>query len=225
MANFCKKSQILRGGAQQKKSRQSGRSMIEMLGVLAIIGVLSIGSISAYSRAMLRYRLNRQYEQLHMIMTAIEKIGNTFMSLPQTTSLTKTFVNLNEVPSEMVVDGSNYLKDIFGLNWYIYYIYDTSSNLKDISLTSYSGQLFPKNKNTLEICHNVVKLAQAHHDTVLYISAGSGWGAGDEHVGVTFYGDRSCLSWRKCLRDMTLDDINELCNKHSKSDAEFKITW
>ncbi len=31
-----------------KKTDQSGRSMVEMLGVLAIIGVLSVGGISGY---------------------------------------------------------------------------------------------------------------------------------------------------------------------------------
>ena len=41
-----------------KKTNESGRSMVEMLGVLAIIGVLSIGGIAGYSMAMNRYRAN-----------------------------------------------------------------------------------------------------------------------------------------------------------------------
>lgn len=39
---------------------QSGRSMVEMLGVLVIIGVLSVGAIAGYSKAMMKYKLNRQ---------------------------------------------------------------------------------------------------------------------------------------------------------------------
>lgn len=35
-----------------KKTAESGRSMVEMLGALAIMGVLSIGGISGYKRAM-----------------------------------------------------------------------------------------------------------------------------------------------------------------------------
>ena len=42
-----------------KKNAQSGRSMIEMLGVLAIIGVLSVGGIAGYSKAMMKYRINK----------------------------------------------------------------------------------------------------------------------------------------------------------------------
>ena len=41
---------------QQKKYKQSGRSMIEMLGVLAIVGVLSAGGIAGYSMAMQSYK-------------------------------------------------------------------------------------------------------------------------------------------------------------------------
>ena len=36
----------------KKKVKESGRSMVEMLGVLAIIGVLSIGGIAGYRTAM-----------------------------------------------------------------------------------------------------------------------------------------------------------------------------
>ena len=49
------------------KSVQSGRSMIEMLGVLAIIGVLSVGGIAGYSKAMMKYRINKTIEQITLI--------------------------------------------------------------------------------------------------------------------------------------------------------------
>ena len=43
---------------KMKKTNETGRSMVEMLGVLAIIGVLSIGGIAGYTLAMNRYRAN-----------------------------------------------------------------------------------------------------------------------------------------------------------------------
>jgi len=49
------------------KNKQSGRSMIEMLGVLAIIGVLSVGGIAGYSKAMQKYRINKTIEQITLI--------------------------------------------------------------------------------------------------------------------------------------------------------------
>ncbi len=38
---------------------QRGRSMIEMLGVLAIIGVLSVGGVAGYSKAMMKWKINK----------------------------------------------------------------------------------------------------------------------------------------------------------------------
>ncbi len=46
---------------------EKGRSMIEMLGVLAIIGVLSVGGIAGYSKAMMKYRINKTIEQITLI--------------------------------------------------------------------------------------------------------------------------------------------------------------
>ena len=50
-----------------KNQNESGRSMIEMLGVLAIIGVLSVGGIAGYSKAMMKYRINKTIEQITLI--------------------------------------------------------------------------------------------------------------------------------------------------------------
>ena len=56
-----------------KKTNESGRSMVEMLGVLAIIGVLSIGGIAGYTLAMNRYRANE-------IINAASDVAITAMS-------------------------------------------------------------------------------------------------------------------------------------------------
>ena len=42
-----------------KKTNESGRSMVEMLGVLAIIGVLSVAGIAGYTTAMNKHRANQ----------------------------------------------------------------------------------------------------------------------------------------------------------------------
>ena len=41
---------------------EQGRSMIEMLGVLAIVGVLSVGGIAGYSKAMNKFKTNKQLQ-------------------------------------------------------------------------------------------------------------------------------------------------------------------
>ena len=53
---------------------QNGRSMIEMLGVLAIIGVLSVGGIAGYSKAMMKFRINKTIDQIAMTVTNIRTL-------------------------------------------------------------------------------------------------------------------------------------------------------
>ena len=47
-------------------NRESGRSMVEMLGTLAIIGVLSIGGIAGYSYGMDKYRANETMNDVNL---------------------------------------------------------------------------------------------------------------------------------------------------------------
>ena len=56
------------------KFNEIGRSMVEMLGVLAIIGVLSVGAIAGYSKAMMKYKLNKQTEQIGFIVDYIKDV-------------------------------------------------------------------------------------------------------------------------------------------------------
>ena len=67
MRNFEIKNNDCHAALAMTKSVQSGRSMIEMLGVLAIIGVLSVGGIAGYSKAMMKYRINKTIEQVALI--------------------------------------------------------------------------------------------------------------------------------------------------------------
>ena len=64
--------------------RENGRSMVEMLGVLAIIGVLSVGAISGYSKAMMKYKLNKQTEQLGSILDYVTLHYDDFDRLEHT---------------------------------------------------------------------------------------------------------------------------------------------
>ena len=58
----------------QKNSVQLGRSMIEMLGVLAIIGVLSVGGIAGYSKAMVKFKINKTASQVAEIATNVRTL-------------------------------------------------------------------------------------------------------------------------------------------------------
>ena len=53
---------------------QCGRSMIEMLGVLAIIGVLSVGGIAGYSKAMMKFKINKTMQHITEIAANVQTL-------------------------------------------------------------------------------------------------------------------------------------------------------
>lgn len=71
---------------KQAQKRQSGRSMIEMLGVLAIIGVLSVGGLVGYNKAMFKYKINKSIDE---IVTIIANVKGNFINEKDFTKLDK----------------------------------------------------------------------------------------------------------------------------------------
>ena len=60
-----------------KKTNESGRSMVEMLGVLAIVGVLSVGGLAGYTTAMNKYRATEIMNAISLTLVAAESEGTT----------------------------------------------------------------------------------------------------------------------------------------------------
>ena len=91
---------------------QYGRSMIEMLGVLAIIGVLSVGGIAGYSKAMMKYRINKTIEQITLIAGNVR----TFFATQRSYSgLDNTILKKAKlVPDEMWNSGKTGIDSAFG---------------------------------------------------------------------------------------------------------------
>ena len=103
------------------RESQSGRSMIEMLGVLAIIGVLSVGGIAGYSKAMMKYRINKTIEQITLIAGNIRTFYSTqktYAGLDSTTADGRKIIQKAKlIPDEMleISDGTiSKIMDIFG---------------------------------------------------------------------------------------------------------------
>ncbi|MBR3501604.1 MAG: hypothetical protein IKO06_01730 [Alphaproteobacteria bacterium] len=102
---------------------QSGRSMIEMLGVLAIIGVLSVGGIAGYSKAMMKYRINKTIEQITLIAgnvrTFFASQGN-YAGLSSSSDTGKAIIKKAKlVPDEMWEDGKDSLQNVWGDDFFI----------------------------------------------------------------------------------------------------------
>ncbi len=183
----------------------AGRSMVEMLGVLAIIGVLSVGAISGYSKAMMKYKLNKQSEQLSTIINASIRYYNDLrlISSEGEYNLIPILDKLGEIPKEMIVQNNNWiLKDVFGNIVSIYY-----------HNTNYLGIInrIDKSQRSREICRNIIITAKENHADISEIFFRNDYSDNIEWSNI-IKGDRVCNSGDICLKNMSIKQIDDACS-------------
>ncbi len=184
---------------------QSGRSMVEMLGVLAIIGVLSVGAISGYSKAMFKYKLNKQSEQLSTIINASIRYYNDLRLIGSggEYNLIPILDKLGEIPKEMIVQNNNgILKDVFDTTITIYY-----HNTNYLGIINY----IDKSSRSMEICRNIIITAKENHADISQIFFRNDYSDNIEWSNY-IYGDKICDSASVCLKDMTVKQIDDACS-------------
>ena len=207
--------------------QEKGRSMVEMLGVLAIIGVLSVGAMNGYSKAIFKYKLNKQAEQMNTVINAVAKYAHSFSTDFRNQNLTSYFIKLDEIPTEMIrMNVSAEIYDTFEIKWSIYSLQDGNSVEQTINLAFADASSLTKNTSqSLEICRNLIVTAKENSGNIYSVSTLSGYQTEEEQKGV-LYGDNACSSGRVCLKNMTLEQIYDICTKHiGTQSAEFKIAW
>ena len=192
-----------------------GRSMIEMLGVLAIIAVLSVGGIAGYSKAMEKYKVNKALEEYSFLIYGLLEHMRDIQNLTQENSskaigLVTWVKAANLIPqtwtSEVkgtIVDAS--LQDPYGNDINLY----SRSGLlvMDMYLGGYSqnddggyfSATFPS-----KLCSELYRnLAQPLHSALTSVSLTGG---------IVRYGDAVCDGkTKKCVRDITLAEIDSAC--------------
>ena len=210
-----------RARRRQADAALCGRSMVEMLGVLAIIGVLSVGAIAGYSKAMLRYKLNKQAEQLNTVFNAVARYYTSFNDITQKgIPLTSYFIKMNEIPSEMIKKNDTiYIYDVFNTRLYIRTTTDPS--MSGITIILYP-ELVKQSEQNLEICRNILTTAKENHQSIYFISPRTSASS------YALYGDSACNGKdKRCLRDMSLDDIHKACTAHAEAETlpEIAVFW
>ena len=192
----------------------SGRSMVEMLGVLAIIGVLSVGAIAGYSKAMMKYKLNKQAESLNLLINY--SLQNLSTLGPQQDTLVEhadILYKLNLIPDGIQYNQSR-LYDIFNNHIRVYTQAKNSTYNYGISIRNTSGSTMDK-----EVCRNIATVAKENKANLYQLVSYNN--EEQSHFG-TLYGDNYCTSNVKCLKDLTISDIDLLCT--NKTDI-FYILW
>ena len=197
------------------KFNELGRSMVEMLGVLAIIGVLSVGAIAGYSKAMMKYKLNKQAESLNLLINySLQTLSTLGPKQDESIDHAETMYKLGLIPDGIkYTKNSIYLRDIFNNTIRIYTYSGTSYNY---GIAFYYSE---DNPPSLEICRNIVTVAKENKANLYQLVSYNK--EEQSHFG-TLYGDNYCTSNVKCLKDLTISDIDLLCT--NKTDI-FYILW
>ena len=207
------------------KSASTGRSMVEMLGVLAIIGVLSVGAIAGYSKAMMKYKLNKQTEQINQLIGTIIRYKSSLMINPDSADaptsdyqLVPLLKKLGEIPKEMYTSPDYFIKDSFATG---YYIYNRNNDKGVVSLRTYNLE---RNESSFQTCKNLYLIAKEWHKEISAISTIAY--KGDE------YGEKACylgdnkqsgITCNKRIKDLKLTDLDDICRTAADEQGHYSI--
>ena len=202
----------------------AGRSMIEMLGVLAIVGVLTVGGIAGYSKAMEKFKVNKLLDEYTMLIYGLLGNANEFRNQSQTESRNQIGLidyaqaaslvpeTWKKVNNTRMTDSQGNVILLFSrsnrlvMDIYIGGVVNEKTGIMTYS-TGYSAY----------VCRELMQnLAQPLHGAVQFISFYR-WTDG-EYANL-YRGDKYCVQGEKCLRDITLAEINDLC-KSCEGDKE-----
>ena len=207
------------------KNFETGRSMLEMLGVLAIVGVLSVGGIAGYSKAMEQFKVNKAINQYNMLIFGMlehldsikkENKGKIvgLLSLAKDLSLLPVSWQADERSEYMSYYG-NKVTDGLGNTIQLFFVPNGHAGgpgrmvlslfmggLSDGENDSHSSVGFSKSF-CISFLNNVV---QPLHANLLWANI----------YNTTLYGDTNCRKNRKCLNNLTMDDINSMCSYCTK---------
>ncbi len=205
---------------------QSGRSMVEMLGVLAIIGVLSVGAISGYGKAMFKYRLNKQTEQLNQVIGTIVRYKSSLMLNPASAdapvsdyNIVSLLKKLGEIPKEMYINDDRFIKDAFGTEYQIYHRNtDKSITLRTVDLG--------RNETGFQICKNLYLIAKEWHQE-LYVIIVAAY-KGDTYSSKGCYlGDNSTYqgcSSKRYIKDLKLSELDDICRTAADEQGHYSVS-
>ena len=198
---------------------ENGRSMVEMIGVLAIIGVLSVGAIAGYSKAMTKYKLNKQAEQISWLLNAMYRYKDLLGQNQPWESFVPYLKKLGEIPQEMIKDNSIYLYDSFGMEYSIFA--NGCSPMCDY--TNLRIDMSDDYKN-FDICNNILETSKAFAEQLNIITiyesesdTNLGWIAGNVRCGNE--------NNNKCLKNLTKNNIYDICRLCTDKGCSFNIQY
>ena len=198
------------------KNASAGRSMVEMLGVLAIVGVLSVGAISGYSKAMFKYKLNKQAESFNMLLnTAIQLQPDLDRSVKAGGHFRADFFHkANLIPDGMTYK-NNHIYDAMGSYEIMYYSSISYGNPYTAYLIEYDIERSGNSatSRSIEICRNMLTVAKENAADLAFIQMRSGKNnINGDYDESRIYGNKRCTGNFTCLRNMGVKETDDFCS-------------
>ena len=197
----------------------AGRSMVEMLGVLAIIGVLSVGAIAGYSKAMSKYKLNKQAEQISWLLNAMYRYKDLLGQTTHSESFVPYLKKLGEIPQEMIKDNTTTLYDTFGLRYGIYTNGGSPNNYANLMIN------ITDTYQNFDICNNIIETSKAFAEQLTLINF---WQTknDDTYTPLYIFGNKRCYNNSQCLKNLNKNDIYTICQLCAdKKGCSFNIQY
>lgn len=200
-----------------EKLSQTGRSIPEMLGVLAIVGILSVGGIAGYSRAMMKYKLNKQLTQYTTVITGSYQLARLRDAAGnKNINLTPFMINSGIVPSEMIKPETSK------------YIWDALGNQIQIGIESlyfFKLTVSPSGKTDVLTCRNILSLSK-ELSPMLWQTQFRTENAPSSNNDNRFFGDNYCTRHANCLKNLTPLQIVEICDSFDNDKKlSIRILW
>lgn len=190
----------------------AGRSMVEMLGVLAIIGVLSVSAIAGYSKAMFKYKLNKQTSQIGYILDYI--IANQEPLKGADFQLKNILNKLGIVSDDMVKDNTEYAYDVFNSRIKL------ENHAADSSSGVALGVEINSGDNASEICRNFMTMAKARADDVSWVYVQKRE-SDESFSNLTRYYGNQAIGKNHYLRNMDMITMDNTCKTCADSNYCF----
>ena len=198
---------------------ENGRSMVEVLGVLAIIGVLSVGAIAGYSKAMTKYKLNKQAEQISWLLNALYRYKDLLGQTTHRESFVPYLKKLGEIPQEMIKDNTTTLYDTFGLHYGIYTNGGSPNNYANLMIN------ITDTYQNFDICNNIIETSKAFAEQLTLINF---WQTKNDDTNTSLYifGNKYCYNNSQCLKNLSKNDIDTICQLCAdKKGCSFNIQY
>ena len=175
----------------------------------------------------MKYKLNKQAEALNILLNNSLIYSKNFSFEPEKITHYCTLLKkLNLIPDAFTYLTDSFIEDVFGNRIDVQYNNQKSGNsYNNWAFLSISFQSSSSFSNIRDVCINAVTVAKENSASLWRLQTTRANTDGSfSYYGYT-YGDQYCGGSYKCLRNLSLQDLSDLCNVCDTGTCTLYFTW